>query len=545
MSSYLLRDRPVAVIGAGVMGIGIVQVALLAGHPVQLFDTREGAAAAAASQLGQTLGKLVDKGRLGRVEVDAALGRLRIAGTLGDLGDAALVVEAIVENLAVKQSLLRDLEGIVADGCVLASNTSSLSITALARGLRVPGRVVGMHFFNPVPLMKLVEVVSGLATDPAAAQGVHDLARHWGKTPVHARSTPGFIVNRIARPYYAETLALLQEQAATPAVLDACLRGAGFRMGPCELMDLIGHDTNFAVTHSVYEANFQDKRFQPSLVQREMVDGGLLGRKSGRGFYRYEGDAAGGAQATGAQPAAMPADPAALAGRHLVLHGTGPVAELLSARLEAAGLAFTRAAATEQTLAGYAGLGAGPGAAREAAVALRVGDGLLMPTDGRSASECAATLGSADLALFDWPVGPAGAAVPAGAAASAAGAPAALAFAVAEQASEGFAARAAACLQALGWQPQRLADVPGLAVARTIAMLINEASDAVEQGVCDEAGADAAMTLGVNYPAGPFAWLAACGVPATVRLIDALDAHYRGERYRVSPRLRRAAWART
>jgi len=533
MTSYLLRDRPVAVIGAGVMGIGIVQVALLAGHPVQLFDAREGAAAAAAEQLGQTLAKLVDKGKLVRADAEAALSRLRIAHAPRELGDAGLVVEAIVENLAVKQALLRELEGIVGDGCVLASNTSSLSITALARGLRLPGRVVGMHFFNPVPLMKLVEVVSGLATDRAAADAVHELARHWGKTPVHAKSTPGFIVNRIARPYYAETLALLQEQAGTPAVLDACLRGAGFRMGPCELMDLIGHDTNFAVTHSVYEANFFDKRFQPSLVQREMVDGGLLGRKSGRGFYDYAENAA---SAAGAAPDAGPADTATLAGQRLVLHGNGAMAELLAARLEAAGLAFTRAAATEQTLAGYAGLGAGPGTAREAAVALRVGDGLLMPTDGRSASECAATLGSADLALFDWPIGPA-------ASPAVAASPAALAFAVAQQAGEGFAARAAACLRALGWAPQRLTDVPGLAVARTIAMLVNEASDAVEQGVCDEAGADAAMTLGVNYPAGPFAWLAACGVPATVRLVDALDAHYRGERYRVSPRLRRAAWA--
>jgi 3-hydroxybutyryl-CoA dehydrogenase len=533
MTSYLLRDRPVAVIGAGVMGIGIVQVALLAGHPVQLFDTREGAAGAAAAQLGATLGKLVDKGRLARPEVDAALARLRVAASLGELGDAGLVVEAIVENLAVKQTLLRELEDVVADHCVLASNTSSISITALARGLRVPGRVVGMHFFNPVPLMKLVEVVSGLATERAAADAVHGLASHWGKTAVHAKSTPGFIVNRIARPYYAETLALLQEQAAAPAVLDACLRGAGFRMGPCELMDLIGHDTNFAVTQSVYEANFYDKRFQPSLVQREMVDGGRLGRKSGRGFYDYAGE---GASGPGPVVDDEPADPAVLAGQRLVLHGHGPMADLLAARLEAAGLAFTRAAATEQALAGIAGLGAGPGAAREAAVALRLGDGLLMATDGRSAGECAATLGNDDVALFDWPVGPA--AAPTGAA------PVALAFAVAAQAGEGFAARAAAGLRALGWLPQRLTDVPALVVARTIAMLVNEASDAVEQGVCDEAGADAAMTLGVNYPAGPFAWLAACGAPATVRLVDALDAHYRGERYRVSPRLRRSTWAR-
>jgi 3-hydroxybutyryl-CoA dehydrogenase len=518
------------------MGIGIVQVALLAGHPVLLFDTREGAAAAASAQLGATLAKLVDKGKVGRAQCDDALGRLRVTAALAELGDAGLVVEAIVENLAVKQALLAELEGIVADDCVLASNTSSLSISALARGLRRPGRVVGMHFFNPVPLMQLVEVVSGMATDRAAADAVHALARDWGKTPVHARSTPGFIVNRIARPFYAETLALLQEQAAAPAVLDACVRGAGFRMGPCELMDLIGHDTNFAVTQSVYEANFYDKRFQPSLVQRELVDGGLLGRKSGRGFYRYPEDAVGADAGFGPDDTA--ADPAALTGQHLVLHvlhGTGAVAELLAARLRATGLVFTRAAAPEQTLAGYAGLGAGPGAAREAAVALRVGDGLLMSTDGRTAAECAATLGTADLALFDWPVGPA---------AAADGTPAVpLAFAVAEPGTAGFVERAAACLRALGWLPRRLADTPGLVVARTIAMLINEASDAVEQGVCDEAGADAAMTLGVNYPAGPFAWLGVCGPLATARLIDALDAHYRGERYRVSPRLRRAAWS--
>ena len=505
----LFRNRPVAVIGAGVMGIGIVQVALLAGHPVHLFDVREGAAAAAAEQLAATLAKLADKGKLTPEDVAAARGRLSVASALGELRDAALVVEAIVENLAVKQALLRDLEAIVGRDCVLASNTSSLSITAVARGLEAPGRVVGMHFFNPVPLMRLVEVVSGLATDPAVAEAIAVLAADWGKTAVHTKSTPGFIVNRIARPFYAETLALLQEQAATPAVLDACVRGAGFRMGPCELMDLIGHDTNFAVTQSVYEANFFDKRFQPSLVQREMVDGGLLGRKSGRGFYRYP---EGGAKTDdGEAAAATPALP-------LVLHGGDAIAELLAARLAASGLGFTRESA-------HAG----------GETSLRIGGGRLMLTDGRCATERAHALGTADVALLDWPVGPAAAAtatpvVP-------------LAWTVAAQATPEFAAQAAAVLRALGWQPQRLSDVPGLVVARTIAMLVNEASDAVEQGVCDAAGADAAMTLGVNYPAGPFAWLAQWGAPATVRLLDALDAFHRGERYRVSPRLRRATWA--
>ena len=176
----LLRNQPVGVIGAGVMGIGIVQVALLAGHPVHLFDVREGAAAAAAEQLAATLAKLADKGKLTPEDVAAARGRLSVASALGELRDAALVVEAIVENLAVKQGLLRELEAIVGDGCVLASNTSSLSITALARGLRLPGRVVGMHFFNPVPLMRLVEVVSGLATDPAVAEAIAVLAARCG-----------------------------------------------------------------------------------------------------------------------------------------------------------------------------------------------------------------------------------------------------------------------------------------------------------------------------------------------------------------------------
>jgi 3-hydroxybutyryl-CoA dehydrogenase len=511
MNSNLFQGRPVAVIGAGVMGIGIVQIALLAGHPVRLFDTREGAAATAASQLKQTLAKLADKGKLAHADVEAALGRLSVAAALNELSDAALVVEAIIENLAVKQQLLRDLEEIVADDCVLASNTSSLSITAIARGLKAPGRVVGMHFFNPVPLMRLVEVVSGLSTEPAVADAIHTLSQDWGKVAVHAKSTPGFIVNRIARPFYAETLTLLQERAATPATLDACARGAGFRMGPCELMDLIGHDTNFSVTYSVYEANFFDKRFQPSLIQRELVDGGLLGRKSGRGFYHYNDGAAAAKPAEAAEPAG------AAQALSIALHGSGPVADLLASRLGAAGRTFERVEA-----AGGAGIG------------LRVGEGWLLLTDGRCAGERAAALGAADVAVFDWPVGPARA--------PAAAAPTPLAYAVAQQSGAAFDAAAADVLRALGWQPQRLSDVPGLVVARTIAMLVNEASDAVDQGVCDPAGADAAMTLGVNYPEGPFAWLAQWGDAAIVSLLDALADHYRGERYRVSPRLRRAAW---
>jgi 3-hydroxybutyryl-CoA dehydrogenase len=493
----------VFVVGAGIMGAGIAQVAAQAGHAVVLHDVREGAAAAALGKLASTLDGLAAKGRMSPHEARAVASRIRAAATLDDAAGAALVVEAIVENADAKRALFRQLEGIVGDACVLASNTSSISITALANGLAQPQRCVGMHFFNPVPLMKLVEVVSGLQTDAAVAEAVFGLAQAWGKVPVHARSTPGFIVNRIARPYYAETLALLHERAAGPKDLDACLRGAGFRMGPCELMDLIGHDTNFAVTRSVYDANFGDKRYAPSLVQQELVDGGLLGRKSGRGFYRH-GDAAAAAPAGAApQPAAAPA------AANVVLHGSGKAIDRWVAALSAVGRSFERADAS-----GWTGLEA---------------DGAqLRLTDGRAAGHVAAAQGTRDVALFDLPL---------------AGEGAALAWTAFRGASPAWQSAAAGWLASAGWLPQRMEDAPGLVVARTIAMLINEACDAVQQGVCTPDAADAAMKLGVNYPAGPFEWLAAWDPRDVVRLLDHLDAHYRGERYRASGELRQRAWA--
>lgn len=499
-----LNNAPVLVVGAGIMGAGIAQVAAQAGHPVWLHDTREGAAAQAKAQLAKTLQGLVDKGKLGADAAAAALARITPISAVAEASGARVVVEAIVENLDVKRGLFRELEALVADDAILATNTSSISVTAIANGLRLPGRLVGMHFFNPVPLMKLVEVVSGLHTAPAVAEAIFALSKTWGKVPVHAKSTPGFIVNRIARPYYAETLALLLEQAATPTVLDACLRAAGFRMGPCELMDLIGHDTNFAVTQSVYGANFQDKRYGPSAVQRDLVDAGWLGRKNGRGFYAYpqtEADKALPATAAQSQPTAI------------TVVGNCAWAGRIADALATAGVAVTRDTST-------------------AAISLRLpGGGELRPTDGRPASQLAFEAGTRDIAVFDWSV----------TAAVAPGTP--LAFAVASGASDSFAAQAAGVLAAAGWHPLRVADAAGLVVARSIAMLVNEGADAVLQGVCSPEGADAAMKMGVNYPAGPFEWLARVGAPAVVGLLDRLDTHYRGERYRVSPWLRQRVWA--
>ena len=505
MAEHGEQGTSVLVVGAGIMGAGIAQVVAQAAHPVMLFDTREGAAAAAKALLAKNLDALVAKGKLERAAVDSALARITPIAALGEAAGAGLVVEAIVEQLAAKRALFVELEALVTDDCVLATNTSSISVTALANGLRLPGRLVGMHFFNPVPQMKLVEVVAGLHTDAAVAQRIFELARRWGKVPVHARSTPGFIVNRIARPYYAEALALLLERAATPQVLDACLRGAGFRMGPCELMDLIGHDTNFAVTYSVYEANFFDKRYLPSLVQREMVDGGMLGRKSGQGFYSY--------------PAGAPALPVAVVeapatAREVEVHGSGALADALE-----------KAAAAALSAQGW-----GPARVHDSAwTGLRIDTGLLVLTDGRSAAAMARALSCEQVAVFDRPLSMAPGT--------------ALAYAAAAQDQSNWPAQAAAWLAALGFAPQRVADTPALLVARTVAMLINEAADAAQQGVCTPAAADAAMKLGVSYPAGPFEWLAQWDVQGVIGVLEALDACYRGERYRVSPWLRERAWS--
>jgi 3-hydroxybutyryl-CoA dehydrogenase len=500
-----LQNAPVLVVGAGIMGVGIAQVAAQAGHIVFLFDLREGAAEQAKLKLAGTFSSLVAKGKLEAAAAQSTLARIQTIAALPLAASARLVVEAIVENLGAKRSLFQELETLLPADAVLATNTSSISITAIANGLKHPGRLVGMHFFNPVPLMKLVEVVSGLQTAADVAEAIFELSKTWGKVPVHAKSTPGFIVNRIARPYYAETLALLQEQAATPQEIDACLRAAGFRMGPCELMDLIGHDTNFAVTNSVYGANFFDKRFVPSLVQREMVDGGLLGRKSGQGFFRYLD----GKPELPSWPVAVHAAPATA--REVTVHGAGAMADHLEN-------------AATQALAGQ---GWGPARLRESDwVGVEIDGALLMLTDGRTAAEVALAQRRDDVAVFDRPM-------------SLPTAPGtALAFAVNRSA---WHAQAGAWLSALGFAPLPVADTPGLVVARTVAMLINEAADAVQQGVCTETGADAAMKLGVNYPAGPFEFLAQWSAREVLAMLDALDFHYRGERYRTSPWLRRKA----
>jgi 3-hydroxybutyryl-CoA dehydrogenase len=282
------RSIKVGVVGAGAMGSGIAQVAATAGHDVVLYDAQEEAVARALSSIGKGLTRSVEKGKL---EVTAATGiraRIAHATALDAFAGCALVIEAIVEDLATKRSLFAKLEPIVGRDAVLGTNTSSLSVTSIARGCTRPEKVVGIHFFNPPTVLPLVEIVPGFATDPEMAEGVRQLVDSWGKTTVVASDTPGFIVNRIARPFYGEALRIYEEGIADMATIDWAMREiGGFRMGPFELMDFIGNDINLAATKSVYEATFHDSRFRPTLTQQRLVDAGFFGKKTGRGYYDY------------------------------------------------------------------------------------------------------------------------------------------------------------------------------------------------------------------------------------------------------------------
>ena len=496
MGYSLNTQTVVAVIGAGSMGAGIAQLAAQSGHAVRLHDAQAGAAAAALTRIAADLDGAVKRGKLDAAERDAVLARIAVAESIDALAGCGLVVEAIVERLDVKQSVFRQLEATLGPDAVLATNTSSISITAVALGLQHPQRLIGWHFFNPATRMKLVEVIPGVETDPALVPAMHALAQAWGKTSVDAPNAPGFIVNRVARPYYAEGLRLLAEGLAPAPAIDKLMREAGgFALGPFELMDLIGLDVNLSVTESVFQATANDPRYAPHLIQQELVRSGRFGRKTGRGFYAYGKDMAAPVVATVA-----PAD------------GNG--------RLEVAANAGLLAPLVERLL------GAGAHIVRDTRLpdeTLAIGDTRVALTDGRTAAERGAggALILLDLARdFSTTTTLGAAANPAAAAQLPA---------------------LAALLRAAHIELIALADVAGLALMRTVCCLANEGADVLTwtgpTARITAADIDTAMRLGTAYPVGPLAWADALAPTRVASVLANLQAHYGEVRYRRAPLL--------
>ncbi|MEZ7215519.1 3-hydroxyacyl-CoA dehydrogenase [Klebsiella spallanzanii] len=458
----------VAVIGGGTMGAGIVEVAASAGHSVLLYDISADAITRAIDGIAQRLDSRVNRGKLRAEQAQTLLARITPAAELNQLADAQLVIEAASERLEIKQALFSQLAEICSPSTLLTSNTSSISITAIAAGIKHPERVAGLHFFNPAPVMKLVEVVSGLATSAEVVEQLCLCVSAWGKQPVRCRSTPGFIVNRVARPYYAEAWRALEEQVATPEVIDAALRdGGGFPMGPLALTDLIGQDVNFAVTCSVFNAFWQDRRFLPSLLQQELAIAGRLGKKSGHGVYRWPTE--------NQSEVALAAVSAASAAKRIRRDVVTELDEVLL--LETAG---------------------------ETALALSVQH-------------------NRPVVVYDYTAGDT------------------VVLASAATNPQSATDKAVYFFQQQGKKVLRIADYPGLLVWRTVAMLANEALDAVQKGVASAEDIDTAMRLGVNYPHGPIAWGETLGWGRVLRLLENLQQHYGEERYRPSALLREKA----
>jgi len=500
------------VVGAGAMGRGIVQVAAQAGLSVRLFDQSAAASAQAIDRVRETLERLVARGTLCAAEAAAALARIEVVASLQGLAGCDLVVEAIVERLDAKQQLLGELEPIVGDAALLASNTSSLSITQLAAACAQPGRVVGWHFFNPVPLMRIVEVIAGLHTVPSAVERLCGLSTRMGHRAVVARDTPGFIVNHAGRGYGTEALKLLQEGVAEPAQIDLILREvAGFRLGPFELLDLTGLDVSHPVMESIYRQFYDDPRYRPSYLAAQRLAGGRLGRKSGAGFYAYPASDSSSPAPAPAAAAPAPATPAPASGASQVRFRTDP-----------------RDGARAEAVADYLrAVGA-----RVADVGSAAADDIVVLAPlGRDATSGCVSGGHdpartvAIDALLPIGVGQTRRRVVMGTPLTQADALAA--------ARQAFGADGAAV--------SVIADSPGFVVQRVLAMIVAIACEMAAQGIGTPQDIDEAVRLGLGYPCGPLAWGGQIGAAALDEVLAGLFASLGDPRYRPSLWLRRCA----
>ena len=489
-------DYAIAVIGTGTMGRGIAQIAAAGGIRVMMFDAHKGAAEEARAFITRMIDRAAEKGSISRDDAAAANARLDIVETMAELAPARLVVEAIVEKLEVKRELFASLEKIVADDCILASNTSSLSVTEIAAACEIPGRVAGYHFFNPVPLLKLVEVVDGVLTEPWVGDALDKIARRCGHQPVRAKDSPGFLVNHAGRGFYTEGLRIVTEGICEARDVDDVLRdgGAGFRVGPFELMDITGLDVSGVVMESIYHQFYEEPRFRPAALTRQRMAAGLFGRKNGRGWYPYDGNKKippPDRPVPEARPESVWIDPA-------VADGRAALATLLEDKVELddgkkpgpRSICMVTPVGKDATTAA---LEAGVEPERTVAV-----DTLF----GLEGQRTLMTTPVTDSDVRD---------------------------------------QAHGLLAADGVGVTVIHDSPGFIAQRVIATIVNIGCDIAQQRIATPADIDMAVRLGLAYPKGPIEFGDHVGPARTLAILDAMHAFYRDPRYRPSPWLVRRA----
>ncbi|WP_280952739.1 3-hydroxyacyl-CoA dehydrogenase [Mesorhizobium sp. WSM3860] len=493
------RIEKAGVVGAGVMGSGIAEVLAAAGIDVTMVDDAPGKAAAAVEQIASRQRARAAAGKVGTEVVEKLLARIEPAETFERLAGADLVVEAIVERLEPKRQLIEALETIVRPDAIIATNTSSLSVTAIASAAKRPERIAGYHFFNPVPVMKLVEVISGAHTAPEVERTLVELAARFGHRPVVASDTPGFIVNHAGRAFGTEALAMLREGVASIAEIDAILRdAAGFRMGPFELMDLTGLDVSHPVMEGVYNQFYQDPRYRPSVIAAQRVAAGLLGRKTGRGFYAYDGN-----RQVVPPASTQPAEVSRIPDSVTVLadNDTGEMQELVAS----AGAAVC---GPQDQTPGREGL-------------------ILVGLEGHDVAGAATRLGlSPSLCVGFDPYF---------------GLDRHVTLVASAATSDKARSAALALAKGAGRKASLVSDSCGAVCQRVVAMIVNIGSEIVEQKIASAADVDAAVRLGLGYPHGPLEWGNMLGPARILRILDTIHDRTRDPRYRASLWLRRRA----